>query len=129
MGGFGIAAIFASALGAASDSASMAGVWGGDRAIFVVGAERATLQTDCGQGELKMPMKRLGAGSSTSMGTFQVFTGGPQRADEDPKPPAVRYSARWAGDQLTLRLEGHDLASPLTFRLRRGERPKLARCL
>jgi hypothetical protein len=123
-------AMCAAALAAAPAGGNLSGVWGGDRAIFSVGAQGASLRTDCAAGELNMPMIRHPAGRYTATGTFQPFTPGPQRADEEaaPPPPSVTYEARVTGETMTLTLAGRDLPAPLTFRLQRGVHPRLVRC-
>ena len=62
----------------------LTGVWGGDQAILTVGEAGASLKTGCAEGHIAGPLRIDRRGRISAQGTFQSFTPGPQRADEEP---------------------------------------------
>jgi len=123
------AALLAAALVAGQTPADLLGVWGGDGAVLTVTAAGARLETDCAAGSLPGPIQLDGNGRFSVPGVFQRGAPGPQRPVEEetvPPPPAVRYTGQMTGQVLVLKLEG---GVHREFRLERGARPKLVRCL
>ncbi len=111
---------------AQAGSRELAGVWGGDRTIVTFSKAGAQVQSDCSQGDIAGPLRLDTAGKFKAKGTYQAFSGGPQRADE--AIPTAIFSGHVSGKTMVLTIKPlGGLAHAVT--LREGVRPKLVRCL
>ncbi len=117
-------------IGASPASAAvLTGVWGGDQAILTVGEDGASLKTGCAEGHIPGPVRIDRRGRIAARGTFQSFTPGPQRADEEPGALAAAFTGRLRGQTLSLTVRAAAERTAHSFTLRRDAHPKLIRCL
>ncbi|WP_309604485.1 hypothetical protein [Phenylobacterium sp.] len=105
------------------------GVWGGDQAILTVGEDGASLKTGCAEGHIPGPVRVDRKGRISAHGTFQSFTPGPQRADEEPGALDAAFTGRMSGQTLRLTVRASADPAAHSFTLRRDAHPKLIRCL
>ena len=107
-------------------SRELTGVWGGDRTVVTFSKTGAAVQSDCSQGDIAGPLRLNTAGKFKAKGTYQAFSGGPQRADE-PIPTAL-FSGHVSGKTmvLTIKPQGGDAHAVTLYE---GVIPKLIRCL
>ena len=109
-------------------SAAAVGTWGGDRLQMTVDAQGARLQLDCASGTIGTPLVLDAQGGFSTSGTFEAQQAGPQRADES-AAAAARYSGNIKGDLMTLTIQTGSNAPAQVFKLHKGVRVKLVRCL
>lgn len=115
------------AIPAAPAGATALGIWGGDRLQLTVDAQGARISTDCASGSIGTPLVLDAKGAFSASGTYEQHQPGPQRADEG--PPAAQYSGTIEGEQMTLTIKPAGAVAPQVYKLRRGLRVKLVRCL
>ena len=115
--------------GAAASPSGLSGVWGGDDMVATFSKVGARLEAGCAQGEISGPVRLNKSGRFAQGGVFQVFHGGPQRADEDAAAPNARFAGQVRSGILELDIVVQDDPTPRHYVLRRGVRPKLVRCL
>ena len=107
-------------------SLDLTGIWGGRQAVLTVTADGARLEAACAQGGITGPIRLDRRGRFTAQGSFEAFTGGPQRADGEGLASA-RYSGEVHGSTMTLVVRAAGVP-PEVLTLTRGVRPKLVRC-
>lgn len=109
---------------------SLQGYWGGDRLQLIIEAGHARIEMDCASGTINSPLQLKKNGRFQTLGTFvQHQTGGPQRADEAPAPGDARYAGEVNGEMMRLTIWPAGAQTPQVFKLRKGVRIKLIRCL
>lgn len=109
-------------------NAAALGIWGGDRLQMTVDAQGARLQLDCASGTISTPLVLDVHGGFATQGTFEAHQPGPQRADES-AAAAARYSGTVKGDLMTLTIQTGSSAPAQVFKLHKGVKVKLVRCL
>lgn len=119
-------------MAAASVSAPLDGLWGGDRLQLTLAAGGGRLAGDCVSGSFNGPLTLAPDGSFRASGSFEQQQAGPDRADAG-KPPAspADYAGALSPDGLSMRLsiQTAGTPAPLVFTLRKGVKLKLVRCL
>ena len=105
------------------------GLWGGDRASLLIDAAGARIEFDCGAASLEGPLKSDAQGRFASRGEYEDVAGGPQPGDAPPSTRAARFEGRITGDILDLSMHVADDPVPRRYRMIRGQRIKLVRCL
>jgi len=109
---------------------SLEGYWGGDQLQLVIDATHAYIEMDCASGTIILPLQLKKNRSFQALGTFmQHQTGGPQRADEALAPDAARYAGQVKGETMRLTILPSGAQKPQEFKLQKGVRVKLIRCL
>jgi hypothetical protein len=119
-------------MSAASVSAPLDGLWGGERLQLTLDAGVGRLAGDCVSGSFNGPLTLAPDGSFRASGSFEQLPPGPDRADAG-KPPAgpADYAGTVSADGLSMRLsiQTSGAAAPQVFTLRKGVKLKLIRCL
>ena len=127
-----VMAIFMLVLGSAGGAlaaVSPVGVWGGDRLNLTIDARGGAIETDCGRGTIAMPIHPDRHGRFTTAVAMERFRAGPQMADAGPATRKVTVAGRIVGDVLELQIPSADTGPLQRYRLQRGQRVKLVRCL
>ena len=124
-----LAAAVALVAASPASAAVLSGVWGGDQAILTVGQDGASLKTGCAEGHIAGPVRIDRKGRISAHGTFQSFTPGPQRADEEPGALDAAFTGRLRGQTLRLSVRPAAERTAHSFTLHRDAHPKLIRCL
>ena len=120
-------AIVVLALALAGSPRVASGPWGGEGAQLVVNAGGASLELDCGRGELIERLSLDEQGRFSVKGTF-VREGGPTRRDGG-DARAVVYRGRVDGDVLELTACEEDREETIgTWTLTRGREVRLHKC-
>jgi hypothetical protein len=117
-----------------------AGIWGGPGILLSISSEGATIEYDCGQGTIER-LEVDGAGRFHAQGTYEEEKGpsvvvSAVREDGATSPAAkntprksVHYEGAVTGAEMTLTAILQETGQPLgSFRLRRGEPPRLHKC-
>lgn len=117
-------------------AAQLSGAWAGDRLQLTIDANSGSgrLETDCASGSFEGPLLQAGDGSFVASGHFEQHGPGPDGADTagaGSRPAAARFEADLASDGLnmTLSIQTSGSAKRQIFRLRKGVKIKLIRCL
>lgn len=121
-----IAALFGiAAMTSGASAPPLLGQWGAPGANLTIGAEGARLEQDCASGSFG-PVRADARGRFKTVGRFEAYQPGPQRADESAGGNAG-FEGALDGDtlRLTIRPAG-GVAQELS--LMRGKRAKLIRC-
>ena len=92
-------------------------------------SDGAHLQLDCAAGDIGSPVATDEFGQFAARGHFQIFSAGPQRADDPSSAPRAEYVGKVNGDTLTLTVKTAGDPVARTYSLKHGVRPKLVRCL
>lgn len=114
----------------AAPGSPLTGNWGGEHVGLTLQEGGGQLVYDCASGTIAEPLIPVGDGTFSVTGTHTPGQGGPDRVGDVPPSHPARYSGRVDGNLMTLRVDvpSRDIAiGPL--RLRRGEDPRLLRCL
>jgi hypothetical protein len=116
---------------ASPPTGALDGYWGGDRLQLLIEGSQARVEMDCASGTIAGPIRPDARGRFSASGTFAEHqtTGGPQRADEPPPASKATYSGEIDGETMLLSIRPADAASPQQYRLRKGVRVRLIRCL
>lgn len=109
---------------------TVTGAWGGTHVGLYLSSDGGILQYDCATGRIMGPMIAGADGRFVAIGSHTAGTGGPDRmGDVEPSWPA-RYSGSVRGNEMTLRVDVSEGELVIgRYRLRRGDEPKLMRCL
>lgn len=117
---------------AASFSAPLDGLWGGDRLQLTFHAGGGRLAGDCVSGSFSGPLTLAPDGSFRASGSFEQQPPGPDRADAGSHPASpADYAGAISPDGLSMSLsiQTAGTAAPQVFILRKGVKLKLIRCL
>ena len=108
---------------------TVTGEWGGDHIGLTLGSASGTVQYDCAHGSLAAAVRPGVAGAFDVDGFHVREHGGPVREGEAVDSVPAHYLGAIAGDRMQLRvvIAGGDTLGP--FELRRGEAPRVYRCL
>lgn len=108
---------------------TVTGEWGGDHIGLTLGSASGAVQYDCAHGALTTALRPGVAGTFNVVGFHVREHGGPVREGEAVDSVPARYLGAIAGDRMQLRvvIAGGDTLGP--FALRRGEAPRVYRCL
>ena len=104
------------------------GDWGGEHIALRLGPSSGTLEYDCASGAIG-PVVPDGAGRFTADGTHSPGHGGPVRQGEVPPSFKAQYAGTVSRDRMTLSVTIEPDTALGPFTLRRGDPPKLMRCL
>ena len=106
------------------------GRWGGQHVSLEATADGGSLVFDCAHGRVKGPLYLDAEGRFDVPGTYARERGGPQRVGEDGREgETARYRGRVEDDLLTLTVRvGAEPEDIGTFRLRRGQTPRIVKC-
>lgn len=113
----------------AAEARAIEGQWGGDRMNLVIDAAGAQLELDCASGRMVGAIRWEANGRFSALGTFDQQQAGPQRADADHAATPARYSGEVNAETMTLSILTEGAKTPQVFKLRKGARVKLVRCL
>jgi hypothetical protein len=118
------------ASGAAAKPKMLSGTWGGDRMIITMSANGGDIQMDCAGGTIKGKIIPDAKGRFTARGTFDQYSGGPTLAKDFAArgKPAI-FRGQMLGDTIKLEITQNGVTQPVSYTLRKGERPLLVRCL
>lgn len=127
--GIGMIIMTASATGAGSRPKVLSGTWGGDRMILTMDAKGGQIDMDCANGAITGKIVLDAKGNFTARGTFNQESGGQTLAEDFTSKgnPAI-YHGQIIGNTIKLTIIQNGLAQPISYTLRKGERPKLVRC-
>ena len=118
------------AAGASAKPKMLSGTWGGDRMIMTMSPSGGDIRMDCATGTIKGKIIPDAKGRFTARGTFDQESGGPTLAKDFPYKgkPAI-FRGQVLGDTIKLAITQNGVAQPVSYTLRKGERPLLVRCL
>lgn len=106
-----------------------AGVWGGEHVRMEVSEGGASLEFDCGAGEIGQPVTPDGGGRFDVKGTYLLQHAGPVGRDEEANSRPARYAGRVRGETLTLTVTLADPEEEVgTYTLTRGSEGRLMKC-
>jgi hypothetical protein len=105
------------------------GDWGGDGIRLVIGANSASVELACSNGEIPGKIYTDKEGSFAIDGTFKKQHPGPTRRDEPP-PADARYAGKVSGDKMSLRITlASDGSLVGEYILEKGRNSRIVRCL
>jgi hypothetical protein len=111
-------------------AAPVTGRWGGEHVALELTPTGGTIEYDCAHGGLTQPVRPGDRGEFEAAGVHIREHGGPIREGERPDSVAARYAGRVTGEIMTLRVYAGSRPDTLgPFQLRRGDEPRLLKCL
>ena len=110
--------------------ATVTGRWGGEHVALELTPVGGTIEYDRAHGGLTQPVRPGHRGEFEAAGVHVREHGGPVREGERPDSLAARYVGRVTGESMTLRVYAGSRPDTLgPFQLRRGDEPRLLKCL
>jgi hypothetical protein len=106
------------------------GSWGGEHIALEVTTSGARIAYDCAYGSIHEPLRADEHGSFDVLGVHVREHGGPVREGEPLEERPARYTGWVTEGEMTLTVTLTDTGQQVgTFTLRRGEPPRVYRCL
>jgi hypothetical protein len=124
----GGALLLAAIIAAPAAATPLSGTWAGEHLNLTIGADGATLESDCASGSIKGPLTPDAKGKFHATGQFEQYHPGPQRVEEGETPVnTTKFAGIVHGDTLALTVTAPGTA-PQHYTLKRGKLAKLVRC-
>lgn len=106
------------------------GIWGGDRVNMMIDSKIISITLDCAAGSFLGPLKPDKAGRFSAKGVFEIYRGGPQRADDFARIPATaQFRGQIKKNVMQLIVTPAGAKESFTYTLKRGQTQRLVRCL
>jgi len=107
------------------------GNWGGEHVGMIVTDTGATLEYDCAEGRISVPLRLEPNGNFAWTGVHFPGHGGPIRLDEPANEHPARYTGHATSSAIQLTLEVLDMpgTATMTFTMKRGADPHVFKCL
>jgi hypothetical protein len=106
------------------------GTWGGQHIRMHVSQRSASVEFDCANGAITVPLTLNRKGEFSWRGFFSRERGGPVRTDEKPNREPALYTGSISGNTMTLTIKLMDSNEDLgTFTLKHGSAGRVLKCL
>jgi len=104
-------------------------LWGGRDIALRMTAVGASIEFDCGHGNITQPIRPDATGAFTAIGTYSPERGGPVRRDNPSQDLPATYKGTISGDTMHLEISLEDKTrQPPPFTLTRGNPGRLVKC-
>ena len=106
------------------------GTWGGRHIRMEVAERSASVEFDCANGSITVPLILNRKGEFSWRGVYSREGGGPVQIDKQPKREPALYTGSLSGDTMTLRIKLTDSDEDVgTFILKQGSAGRVVKCL